>query len=94
MAVHPKARLLKMLSHELLMNNFLESPFETFALTPAELTQLIQASFRDDIEPAPAKGNTTYSTYITCINKRDVSSVFSRYRSRRVGLRGASSRID
>jgi len=60
MMVHTKARLLKLLSHETLMNNFLESPFETFALTPAELTQLLQVSFRADIEPIPVKGEISF----------------------------------
>jgi len=52
--LHNKANILRKLCHVTLMDNFLESTLETFALTPAEMTQLLLQSYKKE-ETAPAQ---------------------------------------
>jgi hypothetical protein len=49
--INPRAILLKYLSHSKLWDVFLESPFNSFVLTPAELTNFIMDAFTDDVIP-------------------------------------------
>jgi hypothetical protein len=46
--LHNKANILRKLCHVTLMDNFLESTLETFALTPAEMTQLLLQSYKKE----------------------------------------------